>query len=584
MRFNVWLLAIVLIVVLLGVNNAFYYFTTKKSLEESLSHELLSVAKQIEISIELSRQGAEKFQEQIGRELRAAAIAAQNALDADVEKVTEHQLAEVSRKLDMLHITLLKRSHDDIELYKSSDPIESGLKTKNWRPWHQAFIQLFDTYNVSIDWGQRLKNFWSGPFEFAQSETNKVRKWGYYYDGTTNYIIDPYVSYESRQQPYDEQTGVSTLIDKTLRANHSLLEITVINPRTLPLGPLTTKNEKGAELKHITQQPIIFGTHQYVHDDEVGYVQEANETNLPVMLNAKINDAHVIKMFIPVDVDNSTNMLDENGEPISRYILALVADYKSIETILNKQFTHIALKMAGITALSIVFGYLIVTMWRKARDKLVRRTQETYVDEINSLFRSMREQRHDFLNHVQTIDALAAMNKIKELKAYTAELTGEIRQLNDIIHIGNPAIAALIRSKISQAESHKIKFETDIADLQRLALGVKTLDLTRLLGNLIDNAFDEVMKLEEERRVVQLIGRQHQTVIEFTVSNYCEHTAGLNEQDLFKPGFTTKAGNHSGLGLAIVKTIVDQYKGSIEVSFEEEEGIGIVTFVIRIPH
>ena len=51
MRRNVWLLAIILIAVLLGVNNTVYYFTTKSSLEDSLQHELESVAKQIAISI-----------------------------------------------------------------------------------------------------------------------------------------------------------------------------------------------------------------------------------------------------------------------------------------------------------------------------------------------------------------------------------------------------------------------------------------------------------------------------------------------------------------------------------------------------
>jgi len=581
-RLNVWFLAIVLIVILLGVNNTVFYFMTKKSLEESLQHELQAIAKQIEISIELSRQGSEKFQEQIGRELRTAAIAAQYALDPDVEKVTNEQLAELSKKIDVQHITLLKRTQDNIVLYKSSDPNERiGFPTKNWTPWYQAFNELFDHKNVSIDWGQRLHNFWTGPFEFAQTETSQIRKWGYYYDGTTNYITDPYISYSNRQQEYDEQTGVGTLINKVLSENDTLLEIAVINPSTFPIGAVKTMTQKGDELEHMTQQPIIYGTHNYVYEEDQKLVKLANDTNESVMMQAMVDDRHVLKLYIPVMVDKSTNMLDENGEPITRYILSLVADYKTIQNSLDKQFKNILLIMGSVTALSILIVYFIITWHRKSQDKLVRRAQETYVDEINGLFRSMREQRHDFLNHVQTIHALAELSKTIELRAYTAELTGEIRQLNDIIHIGNPAIAALIRSKISQAETLKIQLETSFSDMSSLALGIKSLDLTRVLGNLIDNAFDEVMGVEEERRKVSIQGSQSNGWMEFIVSNTCENISELRNKALFEPGFSTKGGSHTGLGLAIVKSIVERYKGSIRIDWSEA---GQIRFIVRIPH
>ncbi|MCQ6559748.1 sensor histidine kinase [Paenibacillus mendelii] len=579
MRRNVWLLAIVLIAVLLGVNNTIYYFTTKRSLEDSLQHELQTIAKQIEISIELSRQGSEKFQEQIGRELRAVSIAAQYALDPDVEKVTKEQLIELSKKLDVLHITLLKRTSDNIELYKSSDPKQIGFKTSTWNPWYAAFNELFDTRNVSIDWGQRLNHFWTGPFEFAQTETSQIRKWGYYFDGSTNYIIDPYISYEDRQQDYDEETGVNTIIAKTLHENGTLLEIAGINPSTFPLGEQTTVTQKGDTLFHMTQQPIIYGSYLFKYDQDQRLVKEANESNESITVNTTINDKHVLKLFIPVSVDKSTSMLDENGEPINRYVLTLVADYQTIQNTLDKQFHNIALIMLTATLLSLIVAYLTASSYRKSQDKLVRRTQETYVDEINGLFRAIREQRHDFLNHVQTIHALAELNKTEELKAYTCELTGEIRQLNDIINIGNPAIAALIRSKISQAESLKIKLETSFTDMNHLGLGIKSLDLTRVLGNLIDNAFDEVMQYPEERRLISIKGKQQSGYMEFAVSNTCDNIEKLSGKPIFESGYSTKGATHSGLGLAIVKTIVDRYKGSVQIVLNEPN---MVTFIVRI--
>ncbi|GGD50349.1 hypothetical protein GCM10010911_04900 [Paenibacillus nasutitermitis] len=581
MRRNVWLLAILLIAVLLGINNTIYYFTSKTTLEERLRGELNDIAGQIQLSIELSRTGSEKFQEQIGRELRAASIAAEFALNPDIDKVTNAQLVELKKKLDMVDITLLERTKDNIILSKSSNPKQIGYKTSTWKPWYEAFNQLFDNRQVTIPWGQSLTNFWTGPFEFSTTDTNNIYKWGYYYDGTANYIIDPFISYESRQRAYDEATGVNQLIGRTLRANSSLLEIAVINPQTFLSGSLTSITDNGDKLKHITQNPIINGTYIYRHNEDQRNVKLANDSNHPVWINEKINNKHVIKAFIPVDIDKVASILNEKGQPINRYVLTLVSDYQTIEDTLDRQFVNIGLIVGVVTLLSLVVVYLAVTGYRKSQDKLVRRTQETYVDEINQLFQAIRAQRHDFINHAQMIQSLAQMNKFDELKEYATDLTGEIRGVNDMIGIGNPALAALIRSKISQAEPLKIHLETSFSDISKLSLGVKSLDLTRMLGNLIDNAFDEVADYPEEERFVRIRIYEKSGFMEFAVSNPCHNPEKLKDKPLFLSGYSDKQTGHSGLGLVIVKSIVEQYNGTVRVSFDETDD---VTFTIRIPY
>lgn len=581
MQRNVWLMAISVIAALILINNTVYYFLTKKTLEDGHKQEMLRLAKQIEQSVEQARKGAEFYEEQIARELRTASIAAQYALDPDIEKVTDEQLQELSEKLDIAHISLLKRTEDDIVLYQSSDPTQPGTSTKKWKPWHEIFQQLFDQENLSGDWlGQKMTNFWSGPFETSSTDKEKVYKWGYYYDGTTNYIIDPYVDFKSSQETYMQIAGVDRLLADLVDKDDSLLEIAVFNPSTFPGGIQST--DSGGELKeHIVQRSLLFGKYGIKSDNDVQSVQEAYHSNKIVTSTDRIDGRHVYKMFIPVSMsDREMSVVDERGNPLKNYVLAIISDYGIIQEKLNEQFLNLGLIITLLTLASLIIAAIAMRYAKQSRDKAVAVTQETYAEEINSLFHSIRAQRHDFINHVQTIHSLAELNKHKELIAYTKELTGEIKVMNDIINIGNPAIAALIRSKISQAEGHRINFQCRFNGLRLQGMGGKTLDINRILGNLIDNAFDEVLKYEEVKRNVLLVGDQTDHYLEFRVTNTCDEAEERAAKPLFEAGYSTKQNQHQGLGLAIVKGIAERYKGEVMVIAESREQLA---FIVRLP-
>ncbi|WP_246096595.1 sensor histidine kinase [Paenibacillus sinopodophylli] len=580
MQRNIWLVAISIIVVLVLINNTAYYFLTKKTLEESFNEELVTAAKRLQISLEQSREGSEQFQNQIGRELRAASIAIQYALDPDVEKVTTDQLIELRDKLGLSHITLLKKLPDDIILYKSTNPSQENKSTKTWKPWYEVFNQLFEHKNASVDWlGQSLPNFWSGPFEVSATNVDQINKWGYYFDGATNYMIDPYVNYD-RQEQYESATGVHRMIENSVQSSDSLMEIAFVNPETFPDGKETI-NTEGHVQGHKVQEPIFYGSYTIKSDKDTELVRKAYFSKETVTLRENINGKEIYKMYIPTFANESgINITDRDGQPMNSYVLMLTSDYHVIQEKLDSQFLNLGIIILIVTGFSLLIAVVSMRYYRQSREKVVRVTQETYVEEINQMFHSIRAQRHDFLNHVQTIHSLAELNKSQELVAYTKELTGDIRLMNDIINIGNPAIAALVRSKISQAEIHKIHFSCSFAGLNMTEMGIKTLDVNRMLGNLIDNAFDEVLKYGEDRRHVTLVGKQTAAALEFTITNTCENADEAVAMPIFDAGYSTKQQDHQGLGLSIVKAIAKQYKGDVYVTAEPA---GKLTFVVKMP-
>ena len=581
MRRNIWLIAISSIVLLVVVNNVVFFYITRYLLQQELDQQLISLSAQVRQAAEQRRVGLDLFEEQISRELRAASIAAKYALDEDVENITAEQLEALAKELDLSHITLLKKlENNDIVLYQSSDPKQINKSTASWDPWHRIFHELFEMKTIDEEWlGTSLPNFWSGPYEVSSTDYTNIYKWGYFYDGTTNYMIDPYIDYTA-VNTYNELTGLDRLFEDLVQSNESLLEISIVNPLTFPNDQVTIE-EDGSERKHIVQRPVLYGSYNYKSKHDELDVKKAFNSGERITRTERTAKAYTYKMFIPVSVEEERlAMVDEEGQPMEGYVLVITSSYEHIAESLRESVVRVALMTILITSIMLPAVILVMNYFKNLREEAVKVAQDTYIEEINALFQSIRSQRHDFINQVQTIHSLIKLKHYDEVEKYAAEIAGEIHFINDYINIGNPAVAALIRSKLSQAEAYHIEFTHDVKAVKLTELAGQALDINRILGNLIDNAFDEVLKYEESDRKISLYGREEQHTLHLKISNYCENATEKINLPLFKSGFSTKLGEHHGLGLSIIESIVKQYKGDIQMSAPDDETI---VFEVRIP-
>ncbi|WP_246067076.1 sensor histidine kinase [Paenibacillus koleovorans] len=238
------------------------------------------------------------------------------------------------------------------------------------------------------------------------------------------------------------------------------------------------------------------------------------------------------------------------------------------------------LVVLGVAALSFIILLTLLKIFTDARNEAIKSTQLHYIDDINRMFTTVRGQRHDFMNHVQVISSMVRMRKMDELEKYTQELVGETSEINEIMSIGNPALAALVQAKCAIAVSLKIEFTYDCTGFNSRELGPKSIDLVKIIGNLLDNAFDEVVKLLQEQRFVRLECRIEQNELLITVHNKGTYIPEDVQAKLFEAGFSTKAGTHRGLGLSIVKERLTYYNGTIKVQSDAVEG---TTFQVKIP-
>ncbi|WP_028608451.1 PAS domain S-box protein [Paenibacillus harenae] len=334
-----------IVTIILALSIIIYYFSTKSELQDNTVENVKNIAKQIGISLESSESAVQIMEDTIGEKLRSAAIAAQAQLDPDYNNVSNDQLVRLSRQLGVEHITLWERVGNDVIARRSSDPNEINISSKNWDYWHTAFLQLFLYQQVMIKEGQKLDHFWSGPFNFADTDPMKIRKWGNYYDGTTNYMINPYVSAQVLRE-FDLTTGTDALITKIIADQPDLLEITGFDPQFFGKSPII-KIKKGIPVYNLDVRDIPFGAYSYKDpDNDSVSIQQALSTGKPVTVKSSVKGKQLLKTFIPITIDKT-------------YVVCITFDDAAITKPLNKQLLLQTLISLGLILVTTLASYFI---------------------------------------------------------------------------------------------------------------------------------------------------------------------------------------------------------------------------------
>jgi signal transduction histidine kinase len=235
----------------------------------------------------------------------------------------------------------------------------------------------------------------------------------------------------------------------------------------------------------------------------------------------------------------------------------------------------------GILSILIV-SFTAVRLIVRTRDEAIRVTQNAYVGDLMQVFTTIRGQRHDFINHVQVMYSMLTLNKQDSLKRYMEEVVSEIQAVSRMAdQLPSTALGAFIQAKTAVAIDKKIKFDYTLPELPDKISTVRSVDLVRIIGNLIDNAFDEVTGLPISEREVSIRMALEDSCITIVVTNPGQPLSEDDQKRILSPGFSTKNGEHSGLGLPIVMERTRSYGGSLQIISDKSKGT--VSFIVRLP-
>jgi two-component system, CitB family, sensor kinase len=193
------------------------------------------------------------------------------------------------------------------------------------------------------------------------------------------------------------------------------------------------------------------------------------------------------------------------------------------------------------------------------------------LDAVQSMSAVLRAQRHEFANRLHLLSGLLQSDCIDEAQQYLDELLGSGplgSALPGIDAVRDPYLQAFIAAKAAAAREAGVtlRLGENTSVSGRLVLPV---DVTTVLGNLIDNAMDAARLGEADKQVEVELVQDHST-LHVVVADSGDGVAADVVDHLFTEGVSTKPGDEipggRGVGLALSRQIGRALGGEVRLS------------------
>jgi sensor histidine kinase regulating citrate/malate metabolism len=238
------------------------------------------------------------------------------------------------------------------------------------------------------------------------------------------------------------------------------------------------------------------------------------------------------------------------------------------ESILSSRFTSIHVLLVLVTFTVFVNS---LTAMRNRHDLIRSGIQydllKDTLAQVEDLNRTLRAQRHDFMNHLQVVYSLMEMEEYKDARDYIDRVYNDIQRVGKALKTSIPAVNALLQAKLLTCEKREISANLN-ASTQLSGLKIPSWEFCRVLGNLIDNAIHTLEEKNDDRHLTIELFEDIKSY-SFRISNNGAMIPANLLERIFEAGFTTRADRGQGMGLTIARETLAAYGGSICVKSSE---------------
>ena len=225
-----------------------------------------------------------------------------------------------------------------------------------------------------------------------------------------------------------------------------------------------------------------------------------------------------------------------------------------------------AVIVAAVALINLLLWYLILP-W--AVNRRISRFQSDlvtkYYDEVEIMYRKMRCWRHDYHNHIQVLKANMSLGQYEQAKDYLNRLEKDLTTVDTVLKTGNVMVDAILNSKLSLIQDKQIS--VDATAIVPGDIEISGIDLSILIGNLLDNAIEACMQISEKKdRFIRIYIDIVKKQLYISVTNSMNGKA----RKMGNSFLSAKQGNH-GFGLLRIDSIISKYHGY--VNRQTENGI-----------
>lgn len=195
-----------------------------------------------------------------------------------------------------------------------------------------------------------------------------------------------------------------------------------------------------------------------------------------------------------------------------------------------------------------------------------------HYDEVEIMYRKMRGWRHDYHNHIQTLKAYMTMAQYEEAAKYLDRLEEDLANVDMVLRTGNVMADAILNSKLTLMQERNIEVDATVKVPGNLP--ISDIDLSVLIGNLMDNAMEACTKVPEKDRFIHIYIDVMKQQLYISVTNSMLGMAKKKGNRFV----SEKEGNH-GFGLLRIDDIVAKHGGYLNRQSEN----GVFATEIMLP-
>jgi two-component system sensor histidine kinase DctS len=282
------------------------------------------------------------------------------------------------------------------------------------------------------------------------------------------------------------------------------------------------------------------------------------------------------EMNITIINDEAKRILGIRSEYTGKPVISVIPDShlrKTVETGVSEHNQERIINGTAIlvSRIPIIVDGNIVGAVATFKDKSELHELAEELTGVKKFIDALRAQNHEHANKLHTIAGLIQLKRSDEAIDYIFDITAEQEELTLFLtkSVKDYSVAGLIFGKHSRAKELKIELEIDQrTHLDELPPGLDSSAAVVIIGNLLENAMEAVEGLPSHRRKVHVLLRN---LPEHFLIRVHDHGVGILPEhldEIFTPGFSTKAADNRGVGLSLVRQHITNVGGEIIVDSE----------------